>query len=433
MSSPDAAQACTEDRPLPASHDDAWGLRLPPHGGPSAHAPCQRLHGAHSLPNGLRGRLRRSRPPRGARAAVERVHRDGRHGPLLRGSRPRSLPGQSLPPAARLGGRLPHHPDQDHDPRAARDARAASAVWRRSAAASSSSRAPRARASRRRSRPSSTSSTRPTASTSSPSRTPSSSSTRRRSASSISARSAPTPRASPRRSKAAGREDPDLILVGRDARHRDHLHGPLCRREGHHRLRHAPHQQRRQDRRPHHLRLPGERAGRHPQRPRRHASRRRRPAAHPQARRRPCRRHRDPLLLSRHRQHDPRGEDLPDHLRHPDRRQGGDDRHGLVHPEALRGEEDLRPCRVRQGHRQVSLQGRSSRRAARHNDLLAAPPAPAAPAHRGRPAPRRPPPAPPRPAHTARRDRPTRSVPVAAGNALPHPLRARVAPPSVAG
>jgi len=72
-------------------------------------------------------------------------------------------------------------------------------------------------------------------------------------------------------------------------------------------------------------------------------------------------RDRDSVLLARDREHDPRGQDAPDHLRHPDRSEGGHDRHGLVDPEALRREEDQRPGRPRQGDRQVALQGHPRR------------------------------------------------------------------------
>ena len=134
--------------------------------------------------------------------------------------------------------------------------------------------------------------------------------------------------------KAAGREDPDLILVG-EMRDLETISMALSAAEkgtivfG---TLHTNNASKTVDRII--SVFPASEQDGHPQRARRDAAGGGGPAAHPEDRRRPRGGHRDPLLLARDRQHDPRGQDHDDHLRHPDRGQGGHDRHGLVDPDA---------------------------------------------------------------------------------------------------
>ena len=137
-----------------------------------------------------------------------------------------------------------------------------------------------------------------------------------------------TRRASPRRCKAAGREDPDLVLVG-EMRDLETISMALAAAEkgtivfG---TLHTNNAVKTVDRII--SVFPASEQDGHPQRARRDAARGGRPAADAEGRRRPRGGDRDPVLLARDRQHDPRGQDRQITSAIQTGHQGGHDRHG---------------------------------------------------------------------------------------------------------
>jgi twitching motility protein PilT len=155
--------------------------------------------------------------------------------------------------------------------------------------------------------------------------------------------------------KAAGREDPDLILVG-EMRDLDTIAMALSAAErgtlvfG---TLHTNNAAKTMDR----IISVFRRTGRHPQRPRRNDPRRGRATTPPADRRRPRRRPRNPVQLPGHRQHDPRRQDPADHVSDSNRHARGNGGHGHVDPAPVRSEAHHGTRSVRQGDRQGAVQG----------------------------------------------------------------------------